>query len=176
VFIVAFPLLIIPLAIYNMIAFLTPPDSGWNSKVVTIRLVSGVDWTITFSDALIVLALLLLMFEFIKAARPGAKSVIDHLLSALVFIGAAAEFIMVKQAATSPYAILGVMCLVDFVGGIAVSVRVSRRVRNAEKVEAPRHVSEPAHFLPEVSPLSRETPPSSHAASSHPSDPSHPTP
>jgi hypothetical protein len=172
---VAFPLLIIPLAIYNMIAFLTPPDGGWNSKVVTVRLVSGVDWTITFGDSLIILSLLLLMVEFVKAVRPGTKSVIDHLLSFLVFFGAAAEFVTVKEAATSPFAILGVMCLVDVIGGIAVSVRVSRRLRAVEKPAAPRYVSEPPHFLPEVSPLSRDVPSPSHAASPHPSDPLHPT-
>ena len=96
-------------------------------------------------------------------------------LSAVVLIAAAAEFVMVKQAATATFAILSVMCLVDFIGGIAVSVRVSRRMRTVGKVEAPRRVAEPAHFIPEVSPLSREAPPSSHAVSPHPPDSSHPT-
>jgi hypothetical protein len=167
VLVVAFPLLIIPLAIYNMIVFLTPPDGGWSSKIVTVHLISGVDWTVTFADALIMLALLLLMFEFVKAVRPGAKSVIDHLLSALIVIGAGAEFVVVKEAGTSTFAILGVMCVVDFIGGIAVSVRVSRRalrpidkVQPARQAEAPRPApaAEPTHFLPEVSPLGRDAP------------------
>jgi hypothetical protein len=154
VFLVAFPLLIIPLAIYNMIAFLTPPDKGWDTRVVSVRLVSGVDWTITFGDALIALALLLLCVELIKAARP--RSVIDHLLSTLVLIAAAAEFAMVAKVANSTFAVLCVICLVDMIAGIAISVRVSRRVAAVDRAEAPRqppssyHVAEVPHPAPTV--------------------------
>ena len=131
---VAFPLLIIPVAIYNMIAFLTPPDGGWVSPLATVRLVSGRDWTVTFGDTLIGLALALLLFEIAKAVRPGGKSVIDHLLSVLVFLGMVAEFVMVGKAATSTFAVLCGVSLVDALGGIVVSIRVKRRLRSLEAV------------------------------------------
>ena len=41
-FLIGIPLLIIPFAIYNMIAFLTPTLS-WTDKVATIHLISGQD-------------------------------------------------------------------------------------------------------------------------------------
>jgi hypothetical protein len=171
---VAFPLLIIPLAIYNMFVFLTPPDNGWAAKVMTVQLPSGVDWTITFGDVLIAGSLLLLMIELIKPARPGTKTFIDHFLSLIVLGAAVAEFALLKEASTPTFAVLCVMCLVEFIGGIAISARVSRLPREAAAVaavapahpEPPPRPAEPTHFLPNVSPL-RDV----HA--SHPTDRSH---
>jgi hypothetical protein len=167
---VAFPLLIIPLAIYNMFVFLTPPDDGWAAKVTTVRLPSGVDWTITFGDVLIAGSLLLLMIELIKPARPGTKTFIDHFLSLIVLGAAGAEFALLKQASTPTFAMLCVMCLVEFIGGIFISARSSRVPREvaavaavaparaadeapARAAEPPARAAEPAHFLPNVSPL-----------------------
>ncbi len=178
---VAFPLLIIPFAIYNMIAFLTPPDKGWATPIVTVPLVSGEVWTITFGNALIVLALLMLLFEVVKAARPGTKSVIDHFLSTLVFAGAVAEFVMVKEAANSTFALLCAICLVDVLGGIAISIRVRRSLRAVavvSHVAAPHHEPDyrappPPRVEPEV--LRPSPPTAHHDPDILPPDPSRPT-
>jgi len=155
---VAFPLLIIPVAIYNMIAFLTPPDRGWASPLAIVHLVSGQDWTVTFGDALIGLALVLLLFELAKAARPGSKSVIDHLLSVLVFVGMVAEFVMVEKAATSTFAVLCAISLVDAVGGIVVSIRVRRQLRAVVDIGSPHLPPSPANAHPPVRALESSQP------------------
>ena len=90
-----FPLLLIPFAIYNMIAFLTPMD--WATKLYAIQLKSGVTWEPTAGDAFIGFSLVMLMFEFIKSTRHG-KSLVEHFLSLLLAAGAAAEFVMVNPA------------------------------------------------------------------------------
>src|SRR5262249_13107014 len=64
--VIGFPLLIIPFAIYNMIAFLTPGVS-WSGSLYTFHLRSGLDWSPTAGDALLVFSLLMLLFEFIKS-------------------------------------------------------------------------------------------------------------
>jgi hypothetical protein len=130
VFLVGFPLLIIPLAVYNMIAFLTPPAEGWATKLYTVHLLSGLDWSLTLGDAMIAGTLLLLFIEVVKAT--GAKSAVDHILSILVFGGAVAEFLMVQQAANSTFAILVVACFVDVIAGLSIRLRVSRRERQLE--------------------------------------------
>jgi hypothetical protein len=130
VFLVGFPLLIIPLAIYNMIAFLTPPADGWATKLYTVHLLSGLDWSLTLGDAMIAGTLLLLFIEVVKAT--GAKSAVDHILSILVFGGAVAEFLLVQQAANSTFAILVVACFVDVIAGLSIRLRVSRRERQLE--------------------------------------------
>jgi hypothetical protein len=119
---VGFPLLLIPLAIYNIIAFLMR-DVSFAAPLFTLPLTSGTAWPVTLSDMLLALGIFLLLLEVIKGARPGAKFLMDHLLSLLVFCGAAAEFVLLPQFATSTYFLLALLALVDFLSGIALRAR-----------------------------------------------------
>jgi hypothetical protein len=135
VYLLGFPLLIIPIAIYNVMAFLTP--TNWDTKLTTISMMSGAEWSITISDLIIVLALILLFFEIIKATRHTQRSLIDHMLSTVVFIGALIEFLLVRQAGTSLFAILLSVCLVDVIGGYSVSIRSAGRSYSVESANGP---------------------------------------
>lgn len=139
-FLVGFPLLIISLAVYNMIAFLTPPADGWAAKLYTVHLLSGLDWSVTLGDAFIAGTLLLLFIEVVKAT--GVKSAVDHGLSFLVFGGAVAEFLLVQQAANSTFAILVVICFIDVIAGLSIRIRVSRRERQIAADYAHVHAAE----------------------------------
>ena len=139
-FLVGFPLLIVSLAVYNMIAFLTPPADGWATKLYTVHLLSGLDWSVTLGDAFIAGTLFLLFIEVVKAT--GAKSVVDHGLSFLVFGGAVAEFLLVQQAANSTFAILTAICFIDVIAGLSIRLRVSRRERQIAEDYAHAHAAE----------------------------------
>jgi hypothetical protein len=119
---VGFPLLLIPLAIYNIIVFLMP-GVPLAEPLVRLTLLSGVEWPLTLGDILLALGILLLLFEVIKGARPGAKFLTDHLLSLIVFGGAAAEFLLWPRFGTSTFFLLGLLALVDFLSGIALRTR-----------------------------------------------------
>jgi hypothetical protein len=121
-----FPLFLISFAIYNMIAFLTPGVS-WSGQLFSVPMQSGASWTVTFGDGLIGLSLVFLFFEVLKATKTSSRSLFDHLLSTLVFIGALVEFLLVREAATSIFAILLMLSLIDVLGGWSVSVRSARR-------------------------------------------------
>jgi hypothetical protein len=147
---VGFPLLLIPLAIYNIIVFLMPTVS-FTDPLVKLTLMSGAEWTVTLSDVLLTLSILLLLAEVIKGARPGAKYLTDHLLSLIVFGAAAAEFVMWPKFATSTYFLMTTLAGVDFLSGLALRTRrravAAKAVpapppKTAEKVEAP--AAEPA--------------------------------
>jgi hypothetical protein len=139
---VGFPLLLIPIAIYNIIAFLMR-DVSFAAPLVTLPLPSGTAWPVTLSDVLVTLGILLLLCEVIKGARPGAKYLMDHLLSLLVVCGAGAEFALLPQFTTSTYFLLTALALVDFLSGIALRARRGTQVtsdatvtrRNARKPE-----------------------------------------
>jgi uncharacterized membrane protein len=131
---VNFPLFLISFAIYNMIAFLTPGVS-WGDTLYAVTMQSGAVWTITFGDALIAITLIFLFFEVLKATRHAARSLIDHLLSTIVFIGALVEFVLVKEAATSIFAILLMIALIDVLGGWSVSARTARRDLTVEAMQ-----------------------------------------
>jgi hypothetical protein len=93
---------------------------------------SGASWTITFGDVLIALSLVFLFVEVLKATSTSVRSLFDHMLSTLVFIAALVEFLLVPQAATSVFAILLVMALIDVLGGWSVSMRAARRDLSVE--------------------------------------------
>src|SRR5229473_1101391 len=106
---VGFPLLLIPLAIYNIIVFLMPGVS-FAEPLVRLTLMSGAEWPLNLSDMLVALGIFLLLLEVIKGARPGAKYLTDHLLSLIVFGGAGAEFVLLPQFGTSTYFLLALRC------------------------------------------------------------------
>jgi hypothetical protein len=141
---VGFPLLLIPLAIYNIIVFLMPGVS-LAEPVLRLTLMSGVEWPVTLSDMLLALGILLLMFEVIKSARPGAKFLTDHLLSLIVFGAAAAEFVLWPRFGTSTYFLLTLLALVDFVSSIALRTRHAKQpaVATTRAARQPMPASEP---------------------------------
>jgi hypothetical protein len=122
---VGFPLLLIPLAIYNIVVFLMPGVS-LGEPVVRLTLISGAEWPLTLGDMLLALGVLMLLFEVIKGARPGAKYLTDHLLSFIVFGGAAAEFLLLPRFASSTFFLLVLLALVEFLSGIALRARRGR--------------------------------------------------
>jgi hypothetical protein len=130
---VGFPLLLIPLAIYNIIVFLMPGVS-LAEPVAKLTLMSGAEWPLTLSDILLALGILLLLFEVIKGARPGAKYLTDHLLSLIVFGGAVAEFLLWPRFGTSTYFLLAMLALVDFLSGIALRARRGVQVASGPAV------------------------------------------
>ena len=158
---VGFPLLLIPLAIYNIIVFLMPGVS-FAEPLVTVPLMSGAPWPVTLSDVLLALGILMLLLEVMKGARPGAKYLTDHLLSLIVFGAAVAEFLLWPRFASSTYFLLGLVALVDFVSGIALRVQRGGPATMAAGRggrRAPAEVrQEPADFHMEASPPAHEIP------------------
>ncbi|MEI9804583.1 MAG: hypothetical protein WDN48_09120 [Pseudolabrys sp.] len=93
---VGFPLLLIPFAIYNIVAFLMPGVS-WTGALTTVHMVSGADWSMSPGDMLVALSILLLFGEMMKSTRIGIRSVVDHGLSLVLFLAIMVEFLLVKQ-------------------------------------------------------------------------------
>jgi hypothetical protein len=125
-YLIGFPLLVIPFAIYNMIAFLTPGLS-WTDTVATIHLVSGKDWTVTPEEILLAFAIILLGVEIVKATRMGLRGLLDHVLSMILFIVMLVEFLLVARAGTSTFFILMVISLVDVMAGFIITARTAQR-------------------------------------------------
>jgi hypothetical protein len=136
-FMLGFPLLLVPFAIYNIIAFLMPGVS-WTSALISIHMASGAECSLSPGDILITLAILLLFGEVMKSTRIGVRTVVDHALSLILFIGMLVEFILVKQAASAIFFLLLVISFIDVLSGFAVTLRSAQRDVTVEGVE---HVS-----------------------------------
>ena len=161
---VGFPLLLIPLAIYNIIVFLMPGVT-LAEPLVTLTLISGAGWPVTLSDILLTLGILSLLLEVMKGARPGAKYLTDHLLSLIVFGAAAAEFLLWPKFGTSTFFLLSLLALVDFLSGLAL--RTGRRTamvaaapsrKRAAAAPEPEFEPAPAPSAPPADPVAEPAP------------------
>jgi hypothetical protein len=136
-FLIGFPLLLIPFAIYNIIAFLMPGVS-WTGALTTVHMVSGGDWSMSAGDMLSTLAVLVLFGEILKSTRIGIRTVVDHALALVLFLGMLVEFLLVRQAATATFFLLLVISFVDVLGGFAVTLRSAQRDLTVEGIN---HIS-----------------------------------
>jgi hypothetical protein len=134
-FVLGFPLLLVPFAIYNIIAFITP-GVGWTTPVTTVHMMSGQDWVLTWEDLLLAFAILLLAVEIIKSTRMGMQSIVDHVLAMALFIVMLVEFLLVQRAGTSTFFLLTMIGLVDVLVGFIVSIRSSQRQVEVETERA----------------------------------------
>lgn len=124
-----FPLLLIVIVIYNLIV-LGGPLMGQHdiqdllslNHAIGIHMFSGDVWKFSLGDFLIVLGLVLLFIEVVKATRTNVRELINHGLSMLIFVIAVIEFIALKGFSTSTYFFLVVMALFDVVAGYTISV------------------------------------------------------
>ena len=131
---IGFPLLLIPFAIYNIVAFLMPGVS-WTGTLTTVHMVSGGDWMMSAGDLLVTLTILLLIAEVMKSTRIGIRTVVDHALSLVLFLAMLVEFLLVKQAATGTFFTLLVITFVDVAGGFTVTIRTAQRDISVDGVD-----------------------------------------
>jgi hypothetical protein len=132
-YLIAFPLLIIPFVLYNMIAFLLNLD--FSTTLFNVPLLSGRSMAVGTGDMLIILAVLLLYVEILKATRLSNKAIMDHVLSMILFLAMAIEFISVQRAATSTFLILVALAFVDVIGGFTITIRTAQRDISVEETD-----------------------------------------
>ncbi len=124
------PLMIVPLALYNL-AMLGLFGSGGTAAlghvVLSLSMLSGAIWTLSIADIFILVALVLLFGEILKATRNGSGSLVNHMLSMLVFVAFLVEFLLVRDAATQVFFILMTIAFIDVIGGVVVSIRTAGR-------------------------------------------------
>ncbi|MBN9305848.1 MAG: hypothetical protein BGO82_01555 [Devosia sp. 67-54] len=118
------PLLVIPFVLYNLLAFAMfgGLPGGWSSQLFSIHMVSGTDWSLTWGDLMLLIGIICLFFEVLKSTNTGRSSLIEHMLSTVLFIVFLVEFILVGAAASSTFFLLMAMSFVDVVAGFSISI------------------------------------------------------
>ena len=114
---IAFPLLLIPFALYNMVVFLL--SLSFTDTLFSIPLLEGRRLPVTTADLLLAIGMLMIWLEAVKASRMR-KGITDHVLSFLVLAAMVAELVLVPQATTSTLLLLAVLGFVDLVLGLSV--------------------------------------------------------
>ncbi len=139
----AIPITVLAFILYNVIVLFagspapaadgTIPDGAAAARallateIFSLPMMSGARWAFTWGDLILIVLLILLFIEILKATYTSTSSLVDHGLSMLIFIAALVEFLLVPQAATSVFFMLLVAFLIDVIAGFTIGIRVAKR-------------------------------------------------
>ncbi|WP_409433364.1 hypothetical protein ACJ3XI_02350 [Litorimonas sp. RW-G-Af-16] len=133
-FFTVFPLMIIPVLIYNVVALggqtfstVEAVRTRLDTDFISVPMASDTLWHITPGHALIMLSLLMLFFELIKSTGIGRAAVMNHAFSLILFIVCLVEFLMFPAFATSVFFLIMLMSLLDVMAGFMVTIASARR-------------------------------------------------
>ncbi|MBD8067086.1 hypothetical protein IC608_16570 [Devosia sp. PTR5] len=123
------PLLVFPFLAYNLVVFLffRGDPVNWSAGLLAIPMPSGMSWAISAGDFLLVIGIIMLFFEVLKSTQTARNSIIEHMLSMVLFVLFLVEFLLVGAAASSVFFLLMVMSLIDVVAGFTVSITSASR-------------------------------------------------
>jgi hypothetical protein len=140
-----FPLLVIPVILYNLIALgggdaqttnaagqliqagQAPIAGLLGERFLGLPMISGVEWVLTKGDAIVLLAVTFLFLEILKSTSTGTSTIINHGISLLLFIICLVQFLLMPNFATSTFFILMAMTLLDVLAGVIVTIVSARR-------------------------------------------------
>jgi hypothetical protein len=136
----AIPLTVFVFLLYNVIVLFsglsgadTTGDGAAAARAVldtaifSVPMLSGARWEFNWGDLILLVMMIVLFIELLKATYTSTASLVDHGLSMIVFIVALVEFLVVPQAATSIFFLVMIAILIDVVAGFSIGIRVAKR-------------------------------------------------
>lgn len=132
---IALPLLLIPVALYNIIILVGASgavgtalaDERLRDPIFAIPMASGAQWNVGAGDMILLLALILLFFELLKSTSSQKVAIVNHALSMILFVVCLVEFLLLKGFATSTFFLIVVMVMLDVLAGFIVTIISARK-------------------------------------------------
>ena len=132
----AIPLLLVSVVIYNIVVLLGGADVGGGAAAASdllrdpmfsIAMASGARWEVGVGDLILGLSLILLFFELLKSTTSQRIAIINHALSMILFVVCLVEFLLLPGFATSTFFLIMTMVLLDVLAGFIVTIIASRK-------------------------------------------------
>jgi|TARA_R110002124_G_scaffold58659_2_gene163169 hypothetical protein len=132
---IALPLLLIPVVIYNIVVLsgmmgsngALQADAVLRDPLFSIPMTSGASWDVGAGDLILFMALILLFFELLKSTSSQKVAIVNHALSMILFVGCLVEFLLMKGFATSTFFLIVVMVMLDVLAGFIVTIIAARK-------------------------------------------------
>ncbi len=132
---IALPLLVIPVVLYNIVvltglfggAGAVGTDAALRDVLFTIPMASGAGWSVGVGDMILFLALILLFFELLKSTSSQKVAIVNHALSMILFVACLVEFLLIKGFATSTFFLIVTMVMLDVLAGFIVTIISARK-------------------------------------------------
>lgn len=131
-----FPLMTVPVLVYILMAIMAgkasdpalPSIQGLlDHTLFSLPMLSGVKWQLRSADLLLLLALLMLSLEIVKSTSTKSGAIMNHAASMGLMIFCLIGFLIFNNFATSIFFILTMMCLLDVLAGVMVTIVSARR-------------------------------------------------
>lgn len=124
-FLSSIPLLAVIVAAYTVLARVAP---AWLETVhVYMPLLSGNALPFRGADLLLVIGMALLCVEIYRATSSATASILNHVLSLLLFIVALVELMILPGMADMAFFLIVLMTLSDVIAGFTVTISAARR-------------------------------------------------
>ena len=132
------PFTLVPLILYVFAAlFLYDPSNYvvepgqvalhpfWSEAVVSMKLVSGQNWALSYGDLVITIAVILLLFSILRSASTSRTSVLGNMVMVLTLCIYIILFLTVGFAGTSTFFLLTIVALIDTLSTVSISMVAS---------------------------------------------------
>ena len=131
---IALPLLVIPVILYNIVVLsglggggLAAADEALRQSLFSIPMASGASWNVGIGDLILFLSLILLFFELLKSTSSQKVAIVNHALSMILFVICLVEFLLVRGFATSTFFLIVTMVMLDVLAGFIVTIIAARK-------------------------------------------------
>ena len=137
---VALPLLLIPVVLYNIVVLSSLFTGGDHTNLAaggadailrdpmfSIPMASGTSWNVGVGDLILLLSLILLFFELLKSTSSQKVAIVNHALSMILFVVVLVEFLLIKGFATSTFFLIVTMVMLDVLAGFIVTIISARK-------------------------------------------------
>ncbi|MEG0819268.1 MULTISPECIES: hypothetical protein [unclassified Brevundimonas] len=132
---IAIPLLIVPVVIYNLVILLggagvdplLGPSAVLDEVLFRVPMTSGASWSISIGELILFLSLILLFVELLKSTSSQRVAIVNHALSMALFVVCLVEFLLLPGFAGSVFFLILTMVLLDVLAGFIVTIIASRR-------------------------------------------------
>lgn len=126
-----FPLLVIPFIVFTALTLIGVTGAEgmmWHkATVVSLPLYSKDEWNVTGGDVFLFLSMGLLFVELIRSTKTDSDSIVNHLLSFMLFILVLLAFILAPKFGNSTFFLFMLMTLLDPMAGFVVTTVTARR-------------------------------------------------
>jgi len=126
-----FPLLSVPVILYNVVAlgggvFSRAAEdvvAGLARTLTSVPMASGTVWVVSSGDVILLIALLMVFLELLKAARNTREDALSHILSLGLFVLCLIEFLLIPAFASTLFFAITMMTLMNVLAGYMMTSR-----------------------------------------------------
>ena len=130
------PFMAIPVVFYLLIAlFSSGSDAAGVPNIVgkldaalfNMPMISGIKWQFRLGDFIMLIGLVTLSIEIVKSTSTKSTAIANHATSIGIMVVSLILFLAVGNFSTSVFFFLTMMCVLDVLAGVMVSIVAARR-------------------------------------------------